>query len=253
MIHEIYPDYFESSDRIREWKRQLAQKATKIIAISENTRQDIIRFYNIDPEKIEVTHLASSLKAEPPLEKNGHVQPVLSYPYLLFVGKRKLYKNFDFFISSAAPLLKQYPNLKVVCTGGEPISNEERQTFSTLGITGRVIQIFPDDAALGKLYLDAIALVFPSLYEGFGIPVLEAFNCGCPVIASNASSLPEIGGDAALYFNPGDSSSILEALDIIVEDQEIRNECIKRGYQRAKEFSWEKTAKLTERVYKGAI
>jgi len=104
-----------------------------------------------------------------------------------------------------------------------------------------------------NLYKNALVFIFPSLYEGFGLPVLEAFSCGCPTLLSNTSSLPEIGGDAALYFDPHDPASLTDALEHIISDNSLRKQLILKGYERSKLFSWEKTAKATKNVYEYTI
>jgi glycosyltransferase involved in cell wall biosynthesis len=102
---------------------------------------------------------------------------------------------------------------------------------------------------LKNLYKNAQAFVFPSLYEGFGLPVLEAFSCGCPAILSNASSLPEIGDDGAIYFNPYDNESITNAIEKVLFDEKFRYNLIQKGFDRLKFFSWDKTAISTKKVY----
>jgi glycosyltransferase involved in cell wall biosynthesis len=102
---------------------------------------------------------------------------------------------------------------------------------------------------LATLYMNAVAFVFPSRYEGFGIPVLEAFQCGCPLIASNVSSLPEIAADAAIYFDPTDKESLRNAVEIVIHDRDMRNALVNKGYLRARDFSWEKVAQQTKDLY----
>ncbi len=246
MIHELYPQLF--SDDTSEWKRLLAQKAAKIISISENTKRDIIKFYNIDENKIKVIYLGSSLKINDNL-----IVPDIKLPenFILFIGSRIGYKNFDLFIHAITPLLKSSEDLYVVCVGSGKFSEVESYLFDELNIKGRVLQYSIDDETLPYFYQKAIAFVFPSLYEGFGIPVLESFSCGCPVVLSNASSFPEVAGDAAIYFDPKDESSVREAVSIVVQGGEkVRKDLQFKGLEQLKKFSWEKTAKETIDVYK---
>jgi len=246
MIHELYPQLF--SDDTSKWKRLLAQKAAKIISISENTKRDIMKFYNIDESKIKVIYLGSSLK-----KNDNLIDPDIKLPenFILFIGSRIRYKNFDLFIRAITPLLKSSEDLYVVCVGSGRFSEVESYLFNKLNIEGRVLQYLINDDTLPYLYQKALAFVFPSLYEGFGIPVLEAFSCGCPVVLSNASSFPEVAGEAGIYFDPNDESSIREAVSkVVYGGEKVRKDLQFKGLEQLKKFSWEKTAKETIAVYK---
>ncbi len=251
MIHEIFPRYFKSGDQTTTWKKLLIENAGAVIAISENTKQDIIKFTRIDPDLVQVIHLGS------PFE-HGYIPsqaglsldpPVFNKPYLLFVGGRPAYKNFNFFIKSVAGILHKYEELQVICAGSNPFTREERKKFRDMKILKQVHYMKINDKILKNLYKNAQAFVFPSLYEGFGLPVLEAFSCGCPAILSNRSSLPEIGGDGAVYFNPDDEESIHRAVETVLFDEKTRADLIQKGFERLKLFSWEKTAISTKNVY----
>ncbi len=250
MIHELFPMYFSTSDPTRKWKKELIYKSDFIIAISKNTKDDIIKLFDIDPEKIFVVHLGNPFESftrgqEP--EKTQNV-PVLGESYLLYVGNRQGYKNFIFFVQSIADFLRQN-GIYLYCAGGEPFTDQEREMLEKLGIQNFVRFIRVNDKILMNLYEKALAFVFPSLYEGFGLPVLEAFSCGCPAILSNTGSLPEIGDDAAIYINPTDSNTILDSIELLLSDGRKREDLILRGYQRLKHFSWEKTAEQTKNFY----
>lgn len=247
MIHERYPEYFiKLTDFVSRHKQQLCQAATRIIAISEQTKGDLVTFFQIEPDKIEVVHLANSLVP-------SHDTPEIDLPetYLLFTGSRTIYKNFYFLVRAIADIL-QDNNIRLVCSG-KNFSAAERQFFESLGVQHHIRHISADDAVLASLYQHALAFIFPSLYEGFGIPVLEAFACGCPAILSHTSSLPEVGGDAAVYFEPKDVRSIQEAIAHVIFHDEVRHDLISRGYERLKLFSWETTARKTAEVYKKAL
>ena len=251
MIYEKYPEYFNKDDLIVKYKKKLVEKAARIMTISENTKKDIIDIYHIDPNKINVIPLASSLSSvDYKYIKIGN----LPRKYLLYVGTRTVYKNFTLFIRTAASLLKKDKKLFIVATGnivgaGE-FTYKERKLFQKLKIAKRLLFIpVHSDNDLWMLYKNAAALVFPSLYEGFGLPILEAFSCGCPVVCSNTSSLPEVAGEAALYFNPRDKKSILDAVKKILSDKKLREELIKKGLERNKLFSWKKTASKIKNIY----
>jgi glycosyltransferase involved in cell wall biosynthesis len=244
MIQELFPEMFKG-DSIAIQKKKVIECATKIIAISENTKTDIIKFYDIDPNKIEVVHLATSLKTQ-----NPDITLNLPQKYILFVGDRWTYKNFNFFIRSISDILIEENNLYLICAGGRLFSEIELSLFEDLKIKKNVIH-FPiiNDSTLSQLYRKAILFIFPSLYEGFGIPVLEAFSCGCPVAVSNCSSFPEVGGDAVNFFDPNNSNSIRSAIENIVHNDALQNSLRVRGYQRLKLYSWERTALNTKKVY----
>jgi glycosyltransferase involved in cell wall biosynthesis len=248
MVHELYPEMYPASETTRQWKKQVLAHASKIIAISENTRQDVTRLYGIDEKQIDVIPLASSLQTAGPAP-----EPQVSVKYLLFVGQRLRYKNFPFFIRAAASVLRRDHDLNIVCVGGGTFSPEESALFEALGMAGRISQQSVSDETLTHLYRNATAFIFPSLYEGFGIPVLEAFGCGCPVVLARSSCFPEVAGDAALYFDPNDEASLRVILEKICGDENLREEMRNLGNIRGREFSWDKTAVQTKAVYESLI
>jgi glycosyltransferase involved in cell wall biosynthesis len=137
-----------------------------------------------------------------------------------------------------------------VCGGGGKFNTEEIETFNELNITDKVISFpFPSDIDMATFYQKATLFMYPSLYEGFGIPIIEAFQTGCPVILSNTSCFPEIAENNAFYFNPAESASISEAFEEALTNNEKRMRYVISAKTRAKDFSWEKTAKATENVY----
>ncbi len=249
MTHEIYSKEMSFFDFSAKYKKKLLLKADKIIAISQNTKKDLIRLYNISPEKINVIYLANSLK--PPVDKRLQT---LNLPekYILFVGGRKGYKNFNIFVESISTLIKKDPKLFLVCAG-QLFSKEEESLFKNLNIENQVKQYSIDDSTLAHMYQKAICFVFPSRYEGFGIPTLEAFSCGCPVILSNTSCMPEIGGKAAVYIDPLNKKDIEKKVGEVIENSILRKKMISKGYKQLKKFSWEKCAKETQEVYAEVI
>lgn len=141
------------------------------------------------------------------------------------------------------------PALRIVCTG-LPFTAAELELFAAWNISDRLVQISASDAQMASLYRHALCFVFPSHYEGFGIPILEAFSNGCPVCLSNASCFPEIAGDAAVYFNPHDAQSMADALQEIISSPALRDEMRLRGLQRSKEYSLERMVQQTCDVYR---
>lgn len=218
MIHELFPGFFTGDNTARR-KKRVIECATKIIAISENTKDDIIEFYDIDPQIIEVIHLGTLLHTAIP-------DRTLSLPqkYILYVGNRGGYKNFMFFINSVSSFLTEEKDLYLICAGGGAFNDDENHLFFNLNIKSKILH-YPivDDNFLSQLYRNATLFVFPSLYEGFGIPLLEAFSCGCPIASSNCSSFPEVGGEAVNYFDPYDSESILKVVEDIVHCSSLQD------------------------------
>ena len=196
-----------------------------------------------------MVYLGSSLK-------NTKSQLKISMPerYILYIGERWDYKNFEIFLKSIIPLLKKDKDIYLICGGSNPFNKNEIKYFKYLDCEHRVLHIKIDnDVILANLYKHAMAFIFPSLYEGFGIPILESFSCGCPVILSNSSSFPEVAGDAGVYFNPEDELSIRKAIESVIYDDNLREEMKKKGYKQLSKFSWEKTALQTKKVYESLI
>jgi len=249
MIHEKFSEMFPAADKTTEQKRLLVEKAAKIIAISQSTKEDLVELFGTDESKIEVVYHGNSMFPKSDIK----IRFDLPEKYLLFVGSRGGYKNFERFINSVAGLLKKDKELFVLCAGGGKFSSKEIQNFTELEISKQVMQYNLDDDSLAYFYENALFFIFPSLYEGFGIPILESFACGCPLLCSSTSSLPEIAGDCSCYFDPYSEDSIEAAITKLLEDDELRKKLIAKGHERLKLFSWEQTAEQTKRVYESVI
>jgi len=248
LTQEIYPGSSPLHDHFCETKKSLARGASAVIAISEATKKDIVKFYEIDADRIHVIHLASSFRTDSRAGKTNSASR-LPEQFLLFLGKRHGYKNFSLLVSAMARISSKDDKLKVVCAGALPFTDEELTTMKELNIQDRFVHMKASDEVLEVLYRRAAAFVFPSLNEGFGLPILEAFSCGCPVICSNTSSLPEIGGDAAEYFDPTNTASLVDAIERVIYDKNKRDTLVEKGFCRNAMFSWEKTALQTLKVY----
>jgi glycosyltransferase involved in cell wall biosynthesis len=252
MIHEnygkTYPELY--NEKLLKLKKSLASKASRIIAVSENTKKDILKFYDhIDESKIEVIYHGNSIDEDEELSTNIKVPD----NYLLYVGTRKHYKNFFFFLRACKQFIEKNKDFKVVLAGGGILLKPEVDYINDLGLKNQVIHYHKvSDSELHLIYKKAFAFIFPSLYEGFGIPVLEGFNMKVPVLISNATALPEVGKDAALQFDPTKEDDLVDKLEQ-VKDASLRESLIKKGIDRAKLFTWEKTAEQTLKVYKSAI
>lgn len=249
MIHELFPDFFYGVETQNQ-KRWSIDAATKIIAISESTKRDIQRYYKIPEDKIHVIYLASSLERNC---SNLVINKDLSNS-ILYVGNRSVYKNFHFFLESIIGLFQKYPEMNLILAGGEQICKRDREILKKLKLQERIHRIaIKNNDTLGSLYKSSRLFVFPSLYEGFGIPLLEAMQFGCPVVCSNTSSFPEVAGDAALYFDPTNKESIFKAVESVYSNESLRKDLIEKGYEQSANFSWEKTASETFRLYKSLI
>lgn len=251
MTHELFPDKMNKWDKSSEHKKLLVNKAKKIICVSNNTKNDLIKLFQAEEENIKVIYHGNSLNYKRDLQFESSLK--LPEKFILYVGSRKYYKNFIFMIKALADLIKEGNDLKLICAGGGKFSKDEIKLFTELKIWNKIIQLNVNDKILGALYSNASCFVFPSLYEGFGIPILEAFSCGCPVICSNSSSLPEIGGDAAEFFDPKDLQAIRNAVEIVLTDQDKRKKMISLGFKRLKNFNWEKSAMQTFELYKECL
>lgn len=241
MTFERFPQNVLIYDRTVQQKKKLISKADHIIAVSENTKKDIVEILGVSPSKISVVYHGYRSVDE--------MVPQLFERYILFVGERKGYKNFLPWLLSVSEMLAADSDLKVVCTG-KPFTKAELSLFAGLGIAGRLVHISANDAQMASLYRYALCLVFPSLYEGFGIPILEAFANGCPVCLSNASCFPEVAGDAALYFNPDSAQSMRDTMKELLASQALRDELRAKGALRGREFSIEKMVEGTCNVYR---
>jgi glycosyltransferase involved in cell wall biosynthesis len=250
LTYDIYPEFFPLSTDVRANMHVLIENATHLIAISECTKNDLITYYNVDPDCIDVVYLGSlferySISSSSLLDESNN-------KYLLYVGERGGYKNFYHFVNAIRSILKE-DACELVCAGGGPFSGDEVKFLKSLGILHKVHQEYVSNVKLISLYQHAVAFVYPSLNEGFGLPTLEAFSCGCPVICSNTSCFPEVGGDAVIYFEPKSAQSIRNAVYKVLDDDKLRNKMISDGYKQLKKFSWNKCAEETKRVYLKAL
>ncbi len=249
MIHELFPQMFKKDDHTSEWKKTLIDRADRLIAISDSTKNDLVRICGVAPSNVEVVHLASSLYPDQSAPRPDWLPP----RYVLFVGNRGSYKNFELFARSMATVMCEDSDIRLVCGGGGSLNEAEQRLLKELGINERTIQIKFDDPLLICFYRNAEAFVFPSLYEGFGIPILEAFTCGCPLLCSNTSSFPEVVGDAGVMFDPYDRDAMAESILNVLSDADLRQRMSDRGLARARRFNWDRTAQRTREVYERVL
>jgi glycosyltransferase involved in cell wall biosynthesis len=223
----------------------IIRKANRIIAISENTKKDLIEILKIPSEKIDVIYHGynKSLFVEKP-NKFGR--------YILFVGYRQGYKNFSALAKAFSNIILKDGDLKLICVG-QPFNKEELNLLKKLKILENTIAFGVTENKLNELYSNALVFVYPTLYEGFGMPILEAFANNCPVCLSNTSSLPEIAANAAEYFDPKDIESISNAICKTIYDSDFSKQLVSKGRIRLNNFSWTKCSLETMNSYERAI
>jgi glycosyltransferase involved in cell wall biosynthesis len=225
-------------------------RADHIICISKNTKNDLQRIYNIKDSMVSVIYLSGPKEWNKPF-KDRSILP--AKPYILYVGNRELpYKNFMTLLK-AFYLSKLKADFDLLCFGGGGFLKEELSLFKELKLENVIKYLEGKDEFLQFCYENATAFIYPSLSEGFGIPILEAMAFGCPVIASNVSSIPEVAGDAALLFSPDSPEELGSCICKIINNDALRNEYTEKGKNRCKEFSWDKTALETFNVYRKLI
>lgn len=237
------------SERRSNRQKKYVGRADKIVAVSQHTKEDMLKYFDIPEEKIVVIHHGVS-KTEIP---NSKKERILPYDYILYVGMRHGYKNFERFVKAFALIKDKYPEVKIVCTRNA-FSPSELALFCEVGIEEDRMVVFPaNEIDLACLYRDALFFIYPSIYEGFGMPILEAMINGCPTLLANASCFPEIAQNAAEYFDPYDIDSIKICLDRMLCDKNLRDEVAARGLQHVANFSWEKCAYKHLELYKSLI
>ena len=249
-IHDMIPERFASqldpggAETAR--KCDAVQAADAIICISENTKRDLMEILHVPEKRITVILLASELL--PDMAVDSTLVP--HQPYLLFVGSRAFYKNFVRLLLAFSSVATSWPELRLAVVGA-PFNQTENELIQALKLKPKIDHLSQlNDQQLAGIYRNAEAFVYPSLYEGFGIPPLEAMACGTVVIAANSSSIPEVVGDAAILFDPNSIDELTERILALPKLGSRREDYIRRGKDRAARFSWQNTAAKTFEVYR---
>lgn len=254
MIHEKYASEFSFWDQTADLKRMAVARADHVICISHSTKKDLCEIFDAPHHKVSVVHHGFEKFEQIALIAPALTTDTAKRPYLLFVGSRGGYKNFARMLKAVSARLSLQSALNVIAFGGGAFNAAELALISSLGFkTDTVRQVGGGDEVLGHLYAKAAAFVYPSVYEGFGLPPLEAMAHNCPVVTSNSSSMPEVVGDAGEYFDPLDIDAQGDAICRVVFDGERRNQLIKLGRQRLLMFSWERCAVETQAVYQQVL
>lgn len=260
LIFRLYPQAHKPLNR---WFLTLAmpqflRAANAVIAVSKNTKGDAVRFYNLDEAKFHVVYEGVNERFRPaPAQDVAHVRQVYALPehFILSLGTIEPRKNLTALLEAYRHLLDRGSDLRLVIAGLKGwLYRGFFQRLHELGLEDHVV--FPGfvrEADLPALYSAADLFVFPSLYEGFGLPVLEAMACGTAVVSSNAASLPEVAGDAALMVDPHSVADLVQAISALSENENLRQELEAKGPRQATKFSWQKAAHETMAVYRSVL
>ena len=267
-IHDLsfehLPQTFKRRSRaqLRLTVRRTARVAAEVLAPSEHTRRDIIETYKIEPERVHVTPLAAAIHFAPVHEEKElklvRQRYNLEGDYILTVGSIQPRKNLTRLLSAYSALRRARPhaNLPKLAIVGKRawLYGDTLRAIREHGLSDCVVLTgYVSESDLPALYSGALAFVYPSYFEGFGLPPLEAMQCGAPVIAGNRTSLPEVIGDAGLLVDPFDVQALMEALARLIDDRELRARLRIKGLERAKLFAWRETARLTLETYERAV
>lgn len=236
--------FFKHKD-IKSQMKDVIKNATRIIAISESTKNDLINILNINEYKIDVIyHGVEQIQFEKQVKNTEN--------YILFVGDRNGYKNFSNTLKAVSSILTKDRKLNFICVGS-PFTKEEQVLVNNLKIDSQVSVMRVTNEELYSLYSNARLFIFPSLYEGFGMPILEAFVNNCPVCLSNSSCFPEIAGEAGVYFDPNSIASITSAIEKLLYNPELVSKIVERGNNQLKKFSWKEAGLKTLKTYEKAL
>lgn len=263
IIHLLYPEFLPSPLAFFYAQRMIRRslsRGDRIIADSQNTKTDLMEYFDVDGRKIRVVYpgVAETFRTKVPRQQLEQTlaEFEIDRPYVLFVGNPKPHKNLDNVIKAYARALEIHPfDADLVCVGDRSaIEFKVRQRASQLGLSDRLKLLgHVDDEVLPALYQGATLFLFPTLYEGFGLPVVEAMASGVPVVTSNTSSLKEVAEGYAHLVNPLDTEEIAKAIAQCMADQDHRDALVKLGLRRAEDFRWTRTAEQTLDVYNSAL
>lgn len=245
------PFVFWFKQQVYKWvNKKVAKKSTEIIAISKFVKQDIMNFCKINPEKITITYESADEIAR----NSQPIEALKNKDFIMYVGRPTPHKNLKRLIDAFRKLQTKHPNLILALAGKKDGNYNRHEKYVNEHVVKNVyFTDFIPDEQLRWMYEKTLVYCFPSLSEGFGLPGLEAMRHGAPVASSNATSLPEIYGDAAHYFNPNSTDDIARAIDDVLTKQALRSELVAAGYQNLERFSWERMAHETLAVYERAL
>lgn len=243
MIYELYGGKSDEEKLVLKGKAEAIRRASHIIAVSESTRRDLLKFYPEAENKTTVIYHGVSEPAGIAFAWE------LERPFFLFVGNRSWYKNYEGALKAFAAFVKEGRDYDLVCFGGGNETESEKRLAMELNVHDRIQFVSGPDELLNRYYTMAMALLYTSRYEGFGLPVIEAMRHCCPVICSAGSSLPEVAGQAALMVNVEDTREILQPMIKLHEDWRFRRDMLDPGIAQSLKFTWERCARETLEVY----
>ena len=247
MIYELYPGDYLPEDVTAPNKKEAVRRGDAVVCISESTKRDLLRLIPMPEEKVSVTYLANSMTA------SADGPSLFDFPYLLFVGKRGGYKNFARLLEAYAHSSRLRGDFHLVCFGGGQFGPSEIERIKGVGMEGKVHYVAGPDETLARLYRHASLLVYPSMYEGFGVPLLEAMHYGCPVVVSNTSSMPEIVGEGGIYFDPNSEAELTAAMEKVLFSDAVRSGITDAGRGREALFSWDRCVRETCDLYRSLL
>ncbi|MBL9138405.1 MAG: glycosyltransferase family 4 protein [Verrucomicrobiales bacterium] len=241
LVHELFPDLMTAGDPTVALRREALQRADVLLCVSECTRRDLLATYPLGDKPVVVTPLASGLRGQPTGRRFSQ------RPALLFVGPRGGYKNFALLRKAWLADESLRRDCALVCLGGEEDADDVRR------LPGEVHRYRGDDQLALDLYASSSVMVYPSRYEGFGLPILEAMQFGCPVVTTRGGSIPEVAGDAAEYVEPDDVDALVAAIHRMLGDSALRERRIDEGRRRASHYTWKSCAERTCAAYRGVV
>lgn len=254
LIHERFPRQFAWQQQLLSAKRRAIARAEQTICISSATQRDLQALYDLPAQRVNVVPLG--IDPAPNAATLAHLNnnpPLSTRPFVLFVGERGSYKNFARLLTAYAQSSRLRSACDLICFGGDAWTQAERQQLADQRLHNQVRQLGGRDQRLHWFYRHALALVYPSLYEGFGLPLLEAMRWGCPVASSDRSALPEVAAHAASYFDPESVEAIQTTLETLVFSESERARLRALGLERIQQFSWTRCAENTLAIYRHLV
>jgi glycosyltransferase involved in cell wall biosynthesis len=251
-VHDMIPELMPRTRRRLDFltlKRRYVMSADHVICVSNATRDDLLRVYGAITAPVSVVYHGVDAVFGPGAAR------VAGMPerYVLFVGNRGQYKDADVLIRAFASISRQHEDVSLVFVGGGAFTRKEADQFAALGIADRTTQFSLPDALMPGAYGNALMCVFPSRFEGFGLPALEAMACGTPAVLARSTSLPEVGGDAAHYFSPGDVGELAAVVTDLLDDDGARLALAQAGLERSASFTWDASARATAGIYSSLV
>ncbi len=240
MIHEKFADQ-PGRQTLTARKRTMVEASRRIICVSRRTAEDLQEFFGVDSERIDIVHHATRIHENAPTNWKAE------RPFLLYVGQRRGYKNFATLRQAYETDPRLHSGHDLICFGGEPLPDSERVS------KGRILKMGGSDSVLADAYRQASVFVYPSLYEGFGLPLLEAMALGCPVVTTTGGSIPEVAAEGAAYFEGDSADSLAETVAGLLQDESRRAELVRSGSARASLFSWDRCVQETLSTYRRAV